>query len=390
MQDGALRDQQVGCATIEPALDGARCAPDAGEDYAGTERRRVPRAPIAKPQWAVPRIDFLLPEQVPTRRAILAALDAPTLAACRAAVTGTAADRGAALACLTALVPAETGERSCDPPALIVAGDGANPEVHDHFFRVRRLGHGHPAGYLLSLLAAHRVLQRDLEDAQTSLEDADLSAIGQALLSAIAIGIGADRPPARADWTPAARPVASDQAVRRWIRGHQIFAALTQGLIFAFEAIEAASAGPDDAAMFEAADFAALVLRACAGALRFTGDFPPDVYEDLIRISMGAPFQPDGFSGLLSSDHRHLVRRMKLTRPSLERLNERGASRYEAIAAALAAVYDAHKCVCSQFVGTDRSSLMMVREVGRSAIDHLDRFKSARMRAIGVDEASPP
>jgi hypothetical protein len=279
-------------------------------------------------------------------------------------------------------------ERSCDPPALILAGDGADPEVHDHFFRLRRVGHGHPAGYLQSVLLANRVLQRDLEEAETTLEPRDLSTIAHALLAALAIGIGAPAPPIPATRTPAPHPVASDHAVHRWIHGHQVFAALTQGLIFAFEAIEAAAATGDDAAMFEAADFAALTLRACAGSLRFTGDFPKDVYEDLIRISMGSPFQPDGFSGLLSSDHRHLVRRMKSSKSSLEILKDRDASRYEGIVAALSNVYDAHKCVCSRFVGTDRSSLMMVREVGRSAIDHLDRFRSARMRAIGRDEAT--
>jgi hypothetical protein len=222
--------------------------------------------------------------------------------------------------------------------------------------------------------------------------EADLAAIAEALAAALAIGIGIaiGAPAGRAgtNWTRAERPVEVLHAVRRWIHGHQVFAALTQALIFAFEAIDTAGAAGNDAALMEAADLAAITLRACAASLRFTGDFPAEVYEDLIRISMGSPFQPDGFSGLLSSDHRHLVRRMKLTKSSLDALRERDASAYERIAAELAGVYDAHKCVCSRFVGTDRSSLMMVREVGRSAIDHLDRFKTTRLRAIGAD--GPP
>jgi hypothetical protein len=167
------------------------------------------------------------------------------------------------------------------------------------------------------------------------------------------------------------------------MRGHQIFTALSQGLIVGVNALQAATAAQDTPARDAAADLMATAMEACGRALEFTGDFRVEAYEDLIRASMSPPNQPEGFSGLLSVDHRELVFRLKAARPAIDRLRAEDPDRHAKVVDALTGVYDRHKHVCAKFVGTQRASLLMAEDRGRSGVDQLERFKITRLRQLG-------
>jgi hypothetical protein len=158
---------------------------------------------------------------------------------------------------------------------------------------------------------------------------------------------------------------------------------LSQGLIVAVNALEAATTAQDTVGRNAAADLMAAAMEACGRALEFTGDFQVEVYDELIRANMSPPHQPEGFSGLLSVDHRELVFRLKAARPAIDRLRAEDPERHAKVVDALAGVYDRHKHVCAKFVGTQRASLLMAEERGRSGVDQLERFKNSRLRQLG-------
>jgi hypothetical protein len=177
----------------------------------------------------------------------------------------------------------------------------------------------------------------------------------------------------------AVAPSRPDGAKWRWIRGHQIFAPLTQGLIFSLDALEAAR---DIGESFEAAALCRALLLASARALEFAGDFPVEIYRESIRASMETPYLPKGFSGLLSADHRRFVAKMRVLRPAIERLKTMAPKAHAGVVAALAQVYESHKFVCDRFVGSDEASLLMASDCSRSAVEQIDRFKQMRLRAL--------
>ena len=105
--------------------------------------------------------------------------------------------------------------------------------------------------------------------------------------------------------------------VRRWVRGHQVFAVLTQGLIWSFHRLNQAVEDQDSDATVRALDRLTLMFDASAAGFRFASNFDPLHYTDTIRPSMCEPHVPKGFSGTLSSDHGRLVSLMVGMRPLL-------------------------------------------------------------------------
>jgi hypothetical protein len=329
----------------------------------------------------LPVVVYLAPNQLPNADAIIAALGEGGRRRCLQALMS--ADFDLALATLTTMTPAPGERRPQDLAGMIETGEPANLEVHDAFFNIARAGHDHPAQLIKSQFEALAALRADLAEAPSSLEDAGLATLDLGLRAGLAAMLGA---PAPGSFPPARRhagPGFEDAVCRRWIRGHQIFTALSQGLIFAVAAFAAADAREDRAGLASAADLIAVLMDACGHALAFTGDFEGDAYERLIRPNMAPPHQPDGFSGLLSADHRELVFGLKANRPAMERFRAADPGRHARIVDALAGVYDQHKHVCARFVGADRASLLMAPERGRSGVEQLERFKTARLRNLG-------
>jgi len=270
-----------------------------------------------------------------------------------------------------------------DLAAMIEAGEPADSDVHDAFFNIARSQNDHPAQILISLFQSRSALWDDLAETPSSLPDADLAIIDLGLSATLAALLGA---PSLSPLSPPRVVLTArrqDPIPRRWMRGHQIFTALSQGLIVGVNALQAATAAQDTPARDAAADLIATAMEACGRTLEFTGDFRVEAYEDLIRASMSPPNQPEGFSGLLSVDHRELVFRLKAARPAIDRLRAEDPDRHARMVDALTGVYDRHKHVCAKFVGTQRASLLMAEERGRSGVDQLERFKITRLRQLG-------
>jgi hypothetical protein len=189
---------------------------------------------------------------------------------------------------------------------------------------------------------------------------------------------GAALPGARIEAIPAER------AVQRWLRGHQIFAVITQGLIVVVQAL-ARAARQGDAPRVEAQVWClARLYQASAAAFRFTADFPRAHYEGLIRPSMSEPHAPAGFSGTLSPDHACLVRALMAAQPALDLAARVCPDAHTAARQALGAMYADHKLVCARLAGLDQPS---IRSSTLTAERHasgelLDRFHERRSQLL--------
>jgi hypothetical protein len=330
---------------------------------------------------SLPVIVYPAPDAVPNARDLAAVLPPPARALCLAALQ-TPCEAASAVRAVAALTPPPVAEPPIDLAAMIEAGESANLEVHDAFFNIARGGHDHPAQALIAVLQSRSALWADLAETPSALSDEDLALLDGGLAATLAALLGVAAPEAAAPPRTAAPLRHGDYIARRWLRGHQIFTALTQGLILAVNAIQ--TAANDSVSRNAAVDLMALVLDASGRALEFTGDFRVDVYDEIIRVNMSPPYQPEGFSGLLSADHRELVLRMKGARAAFDRLRAEDPFRHAKMVDALAGVYDRHKAVCSKFVGTQRASLLLMTEDGRrSGVEQLQRFKVNRLRQLG-------
>lgn len=354
-------------------------------------RRSVVAQPISvmdRGRKTLPIIVYPAPEAVPNEACVVASLPPEVRALCLSALN-TPRECAAALRALTALTPSVQSAPEIDLAAMIAAGEPATCDVHDAFFNIGRSGHDHPAQIVIAVFQARLALWDDLAETPSSLSDSDLALLDLGLHATLSALLGPPSPSAEAPPRDLTAPRRLDAVPRRWIRGHQIFTALSQGLIFAVNGLEAATRASDTAARGAAADLMATALDACGRALEFTGDFRADLYDDLIRTHMSPPYQPEGFSGLLSSDHRELVFRLKAARPAMDTLRAEDPRRHAKVVDALAGVYDRHKHVCAKFVGAQRASLLMAEESGRSGVDQLERFKVNRLRQLGPKVSEP-
>lgn len=265
---------------------------------------------------------------------------------------------------------------------------------HDSYFRVRRYAGRQPAQAALhSVLTGYALFLREAVEGGSSLPSGRLAAIDSTLATMLALMLGHPSKGAalREAWPQTGT---APSALRRWIRGHQIFAVLTQGLIIAADLLAAqiaqasgdgASHAASSGAIETAVSNVVLFFEGSAGALCFTGDFPPAEYCGAIRATMAPPHVPDGFSGVLAADHRVLVNRLKAMRQHWTALRKRSASSHARLTEVLSSVYEDHKHVCARFVGTDRPSLLTVNGAEQtSSIEQLERFRKSRVRQLGT------
>jgi hypothetical protein len=174
------------------------------------------------------------------------------------------------------------------------------------------------------------------------------------------------------------RPVVG---LRRWINGHQVFLVIIQGLIGECRRLVQALGDRHHEGTNETFDRLSDLLNGSAVALRFTGDFPPADYEDVVRPSMMPPLAPAGMSGLLSSDHAHLIKLMSALKCKLVTLDPACAEAYQRFRDALSGAYDAHLFVCERFTGR-KPSLLTVLNAETAAVEVLNRFKRSRLAML--------
>lgn len=261
-------------------------------------------------------------------------------------------------------------------------------DPHDAYFRVARTDCPAGEGYLRGLLHA---LGIHLSEAQSKEEAAAYRVVPHALkrLWCDALGVTADAPATgdRAEPLTFSRPAMQHLApdpVRRWVRGHQVFAVITQGLIWSFHQLGQAVEDKDGDATVRALNRLTLLFDASAAGFRFASNFDPRHYADTIRPSMCEPHVAKGFSGTLSSDHGRLVSLMVLMRPVLAQVQAQCPQPYAAMTDALSALYEDHKFVCERFDGGTKASLRGEGRAGaHSGVEMLDRFKTQRMKIVG-------
>jgi hypothetical protein len=127
---------------------------------------------------------------------------------------------------------------------------------------------------------------------------------------------------------------------------------------------------------------AADLLLASASAFRFACDFPPEAYRDVIRPSMMPPHVAEGFSGLLSYDHRYLVQLLTRLRPLMAEGEARFPTAHARLTLALERVYDDHKFICARFGGAEAPSLRGRTCSHLSGVEQLETYRRARLRLL--------
>ncbi len=270
------------------------------------------------------------------------------------------------------------------PLTIAVSGPPGPPDdvdVHDEFFSIGRTAHDPPLVFLRSVIVANATFLRDVAAAPVEVGTEVLDALDAAFkaIAAWALGVESSAAGRVATWTGGENRA----SMLRWIAGHQIFAVVTQGLIAAFRDLHAALTTADAAALAAAAEFTVVLLDGAAAALRFTGDMPSDDYLTIIRPRMTPPLVPETFSGLLAADHRYFVKMLRDMKPGLDLLRDLDPSEHARIADALGGVYDSHRFVCEQLVGSS-PSLMMAGTNRKTGGEQIETFKALRMRAFTV------
>lgn len=255
---------------------------------------------------------------------------------------------------------------------------------YDAFFGVGRTARPVDGMFGQSLFVAYRSLIEEGLGSGTRLSWAQWSALCATFHAVISLVTGTEP-------GPAALPVAEPPLLRwhmdphrRWRVGHHAFFALTQSLIVALNCFRSARRSGDGGLAREMLRLAARLLDASAAAFVFTGEFSCAQYQTQVRPSMAPPAVADGFSGLLSPDHRYLVRLLGALRPQLRDLPPELAPDHRSFTAALERAYEAHKYVCARFGGDRSASLRMSEASTASAVDVVHGLKLARTRLVGL------
>ncbi len=271
---------------------------------------------------------------------------------------------------LARLAPAE-------PPKVVVdrLGDDA---AHDAYFHVVRVDGPTGPTFVRSILAARSTLLREVTESPVSLAAHLLDATDRALVDLLGVLLlpTAGPLPSVTRWDA---PGDRRAVMPRWIRGHQVFAVLTQGLVLSFGGLgRAVRAGRwSDVARW--ADLTASLLRGSSGAFVLTGDFAVEDYVRDVRPSMSPPASPICLSGLMSADHRVMVQSIRDLKPALRSLHEHDPANHDRVHAELRAVYDHHAHVCERFVG-DRPSLLTAGSTDKTGPALIQQFKNLRLK----------
>jgi hypothetical protein len=259
---------------------------------------------------------------------------------------------------------------------------GADDAALDSYFGIVRVEGDAPRIFLRSVLQANLILLEEVNEGGSSLDEAELHKLDDALAAVVSHVLGLRRdPPARVDvWSRA--PTRASDPTRRWIRGHHVFVMLTQSLILALQDVEDALLADRTSDLAAALDLATLLMEGTAVAFKFTGDFAPAQYRDTVRPTMMPPLALEGLSGVLSPDHKQLLQILGRLKPRLKDLQLSARDGYSRFVTAFRAAYDDHIHVCSRFVGSKEPSLLMKAGEEKSAVQQLEYFKRLRMKVF--------
>jgi hypothetical protein len=254
--------------------------------------------------------------------------------------------------------------------------------AHDAYFCISRVSGDAPAIFLRMVYTARRCLLDDVMEFGITMDPELLSQIDEAFVALTdAAWGGTTRVPSVKHWEVIEQVPAADGPMKRWIRGHQIFATLSQGLIFSFLSMGRAIKLGDRVAVRRWAEISIRLLEGSGAAFVFTGDFSIEEYMAVIRPTMMPPVSETNLSGLMSLDHRVLVQTMRDMKPALLSLHEQEPDLHGRLQQEMATVYDRHIHVCERFVG-ERPSLLTAHVAKKSGPSLIEQFKTLRMKTF--------
>jgi hypothetical protein len=181
---------------------------------------------------------------------------------------------------------------------------------------------------------------------------------------------------------PAVRRDSDHSALQRWRRGHHMFMVVIQGLVVLFNSFRHEIETSNFHAAQALLDATTRVMAGVGPALQFTGDFCYSDYEKEVRPTLMPPQAPPGLTGLYWRDHEYLMKLLGRMRPILMNLGTSFSPCLHHLHEALASAYDSHKVVCSSFVGSERSSLLMASRTRQPAVETLDHFMRVRLQLV--------
>lgn len=309
-------------AAPEPLLDAAGIA------VQSAERMRLATVPLVLPApHELPEGMVLPPGGQEATWPVLKVLAASTVAATRQRDWATAAAlaRGALLHLPSSanLAPPSWAEAS--------SADCSPAQAHDACFRIARAPAQDGGASFVRGLALALGTFVDEADAPETLST--YAQVPQALAHLWAGALGVDARHAAAV-TPLAlsqqamttepdKPAPPRSPIRRWLRGHQVYAGVLQGLIWSVQALPAALVSADDEPVRRALRRITRLQLAAARALAFAHDGEPGMLARTVVPARAAAWRHTGGRGLVSADKRRLQALWSTRQSAMKRAEER-------------------------------------------------------------------
>lgn len=284
--------------------------------------------------------------------------------------------------------PAADQARAVISPLSTVAE--SEQAEHDRYFNVTRrrddAGVSFVAGVVVAYAAAYENCRRM---GVTLLDEAEWERFLGGLRALAAIADGGAHVDAAWLPVPTGQPGGYDPKLR-WLVGHQLFFALIQGAIVGLNCFAAAGSSGLRRDADRGLTLAAAFMRSSAAAMRFASDFEPSDYDATVRPSMAPPAVRDGFSGLQTRDHAHLVRLFAALKPVLAAAVASDARR-DFVDSVISA-YASHEFICARFRGDVLPSLRMAAhsrgKSQRSGVEVIGDMMRARLALIDPSPGS--
>lgn len=261
----------------------------------------------------------------------------------------------------------------------------ADSDSHDEYFHIERTTAGRPLDILTrSILRSYEELLEDKTEGGTSLSPEQWREIRAAFHSMLRF-LSGDLTTETVWVDEEAEAVESRQGcdpLTRWLRGHHVFLIFIQSLITSLNCFVSAYKSRERNLSAFILDLTTVLFDGCSAALHFAGDFSAAEYKADVRPTMMPPQALPGMSGVLAQDHEYLVRMLKSQKELFSSLDPSLKDHYMRFVNAFGNTYEAHKLVCSRFVGDEQPSILRRSEEAEAAVDVLDKVKNIRIRSF--------
>lgn len=336
----------------------------------------------------IPSLHLLHPEALPRSYGEIQSQLTPALSAALRQVTA----QPATLPDAEMLSAVRAARAALSPPRWTVSARQSNKPVadsdsHDEYCRIERVSADETLDACAhSLLSAFEGLLTEAIEGGTSLSNQQWYQLRAAFRSTLRLLVG--ELAADPEWTdeqtvtPRRKGARECDPFARWIRGHHVFVALIQCEITTLNCFLAAHAAGEFGLGVYTLDLLRLLFDGSSAALHFAGNFSPAQYENEVRPTMMPPLVPPGMSGVLARDHDHLVHLLRSNRAVFANLEPALKTAYLRVVSAFENTYEAHKLVCSRFVGDEKPSLLSRHEKVAAAVEMLDRVKTTRLKSF--------